>query len=165
MSGPHTEPTALEQFEARDAADERRNRAPAGIVKGDADKVLKLLDADTDHCKVRNEFFEGREQTNGELQFRKRVFMEILKGVNRNLLQHGVCIVRCIPESKGFGARFVGTDREQRDYCVDFGVGDEARLNAARMDSSDFVRENIGYLTDAILAKRAEYLRRGALKN
>lgn len=165
MSGPAAEPSAIEQFEQRDAADEQRNRAPAGIVKTDADTVLALLDADTDHCKVRNEFFEGREQTDAELQFRKRVFLEILKGVNRNLLEHGVCIVRCIPESKGFGARFLGVDRERRDYCIDFGVGDEARLNAARMDSSDFVRENIGYLTEAILEKRREYLRRGGLQN
>jgi hypothetical protein len=165
MSGPAEVPSPIEAFEQRDAADEMRNKAPAGIVKTDADTVLALLDADTDHCKVRNEFFEGREQSDGELKFRQRVFMEILKGVNRNLLERGVVMVRCIPESKGFGARFLGVDRERRDYSVDFGVGDEARLNAARMDSSEFVRENIGYITDAILAKRAEYLRRGNLKN
>jgi hypothetical protein len=137
--------------------------APAGHVKTDADHVWHLLEVEADNCAERNEYFEGRDLTEAEVQFRRRVFGLVAAGANRHLASQGVELVWLQPEARGFGCRFTGKDQQGRQYQVDYRFNDEVRINAARIDSSAFVRETIIDIVEAVLAKRAEYLRRGGL--
>jgi hypothetical protein len=143
--------------------------APAVAVKGYADRVLDVLYAEEDCVAERQEFFEGRRLTDRELQFRMHVGRTVLDEVNRRLLPHGVVLAACRPESMGFGFEFVGGDRRfaatggraGNEYRVKYGLADEVRLNAARLDSADLVREIIDDVHGAIVRRRQELRRAG----
>jgi hypothetical protein len=132
--------------------------APAGIVKVKGvddvlDKVYEALDAQA----FRNEFFEGRDLPPDEIRRRSELLTTITREVNIRL--NGRVRVRCsAPEVMGRGARFLGTDSEDRLYTVDFFYGAEDRMAHAPDDRESDVRETVGMIVEAILAKRAEYL-------
>lgn len=138
-------------------------QAPAGHVKGYEDTVLAIMEADTDHCKVRNEYFEGKALTPAEFEFRRRIFTTVSVNANEHLKPHGVQLVACMPEANGFGVRFLGIDDAPREYTIDYRYGDDIRLNPDRLDSTAFVKESITIVVEAVLKQRAEYLRRGGL--
>lgn len=132
--------------------------APAGIVKTKGvddvlDKVYEALDAQ----EFRNEFFEGRDLSGDEIRRRSELLTTITREVNIRL--NGRVRVRCsAPEVMGRGARFLGTDSEDRLYTVDFFYGAEDRMAHAPDDRESEVREVVGMIVEGILAKRAEYL-------
>jgi hypothetical protein len=132
--------------------------APVGIVKtpGVDDRLDKIYEA-LDAQEFRNEFFEGKELDAGEIKRRTELLKVIAREVNTRL-NGRVTLLGCWPELMGRGARFRGTDAKGRDYTIDFHIEAEARMSHARDDGEADVRETIGMITEAVLAKRAEYL-------
>lgn len=144
-------------------------QAPAVAVKGYADRVLDILYAEEDCVAERTEFFEGHRLSDRELMFRCHVGKTVMDEVNKRLLPHGVVLAGCQPEPMGFGYEFMGGDRlyatsggrAGNEYRVKYGLADDVRLNAARLDSADLVREMIQDVFSAIVQRRAEYRRAG----
>lgn len=132
--------------------------APVGIVKTPGvddrlDKVYEALDAQD----FRNEFLEGKVLDPGEVRRRSELLQTIANEVNKRL-DGRVKVLGCWPELMGRGARFRATDKQGRDYEIDFHVGAEDRMSHAPDDRERDVRETIGMIVEAVLGKRAEYL-------
>lgn len=137
--------------------------APAGHVKDHNDVVLGLLDAEQEHAPVRQEYFEGRPLSEPERQLRQFILKVVMREVSTRLTPHSVHILGCYPEEMGFGARFVGRDDQGRDYRIDYRWDDQHRLGLAAIDSTSFVREMVADICEAIVAEKANYLRRGGM--
>jgi hypothetical protein len=138
--------------------------APAGhVITPGVDDVLERIEQEEDFCRDRRAWFEGNELTRPELEYFQRIFTAVLKEANKHLLGHGVVLMGCSPSPKGFGAVFVGSDYENRRYDVTLGIPPEVRLSLEALGQESFVRELIGMVCEGVLAKRAEYLRRGGL--
>lgn len=134
--------------------------SPVGIVKTPGvddvlDKVYEALDAQ----EFRNEFFEGRPITEDEVRRRTGLLATITREVNLRL-NGRVRVHGAWPELAGRGARFRGTDNDGREYTIDFYIGAEDRMAHAPDDRESDVRETVGMIVEAVLAKRAEYLAR-----
>jgi hypothetical protein len=140
--------------------------APAGIVLTPGiDDVLERIEQEEDHCRDRRAWYEGETLSPAELGRFQTVFTAVLKEANKHLLGHGVVLMGCSPNPKGFGAVFVGSDYENRRYDVTLVIPPEVRLAKEALGQEAFVRELIGMVCEGVLEKRAEYLRRGGMKS
>jgi hypothetical protein len=138
--------------------------APAGIVRTQGiDDVLERVEQEEDFARDRREWHEGVTLNPGELAYFQTIFTAVLRETNRRLLSHGVVLTACGPNPKGFGAVFMGTDRENRKYDVTMVIPPEVRLAKEALGQEDFVRDLIGMVTDGVLQKRREYLARGGM--
>ena len=136
----------------------------AGVIKVlGVDDVLDAFAREENYIKDRQEMFEGRDQTPGELERWKRLFTEVQKEANKILNGHQVHLFACAPNPRGFGASFIGYDVEKRRYDVTLAIPMEERRNQEKAGRESFVRWMIGAIVEATLGKRQEYLRRGGL--
>lgn len=133
-----------------------------GIVKTPGiDDVLERVEQEEDFARDRREWLEGNELTPGELAYFQTVFTAVLREANKRLLEHGVVLTTCSPNPRGFGAVFLGLDRQSREYDVTLGIPPEVRIAKESLGQESFVRELIDMVTGAVLQKRREYLTRG----
>lgn len=138
--------------------------ATAGIVLTPGiDDVLDRIEQEADFAAARKEWFEGSQLSAGELAYFNTVFTAVLRETNKRLLTHGVVLGSCAPNPKGFGAVFMGRDREGREYDVTLGIPPEVRLAKEALGQESFVRDLIAMVTDGVLSKRREYLERGGM--
>jgi len=135
-----------------------------GIVRTPGiDDVLERIEQEEDFARDRRAWFEGSTLTPGELAYFQTIFQAVLTESNKRLLGHGVVLMGCSPSPKGFGAVFIGTDREDRRYDATLVIPPEVRLAKEALGQEHFVRELIDMVTSEVLRKRREYLDRGGL--
>lgn len=136
-----------------------------GIVRTPGiDDVLERVEQEEDFARDRREWHEGVSLTPGELAYFQTIFTAVLREANQRLLGHGVVLLACSPNPKGFGAVFIGTDREERRYEVTMAIPPEVRLAKEALGQERFVRELIDMVCDGVLQKRRKYLMRGGME-
>jgi hypothetical protein len=139
--------------------------APAAVIKTPGiDDVLERIEQEEDLARDRREWHEGVELKPGELAYFQTIFTAVLREANKRLLSHGVVLLACAPNPRGFGAVFMGTDREGREYDVTLKLPPEVRLAKEALGGEAFVRDLIGMVTEGVLEKRREYLARGGMQ-
>lgn len=138
--------------------------APAAVIKTPGiDDVLERIEQEEDFARDRREWHEGVELKPGELAYFQTIFTAVLRETNKRLLSHGVVLLACSPNPRGFGAVFIGRDGENREYDVTLKLPPEVRLAREALGEEHFVRSLIADVTEGVLAKRTEYLARGGM--
>lgn len=138
--------------------------APAGhIITPGIDDMLARIEQEEDFARDRREWYEGGTLSPGELAYFETIFRAVLLEANKRLYEHGVVLLACSPNPKGFGAVFVGVDRQDRRYDVTLGIPPEVRIAKEALGQERFVRDLIDMVTGGVLAKRREYLERGGM--
>jgi hypothetical protein len=133
--------------------------APAGIVKSpEVDGVLEQVELSLEAQDFRNRFLEGEELQRDETERRFRELKALASAVNIRLADLGVRIVGAQPENVGRGARFHGTDAQNREYVIDLHLDDEDRMRDRDFDAQLDGLDTVNLIERAVRARHAEYL-------
>ncbi|HVJ13842.1 MAG TPA: hypothetical protein VM686_00315 [Polyangiaceae bacterium] len=141
--------------------------APAGIVLTPGiDDVLERIEQEEDFARDRRALLDGVPLTPAELEEFRAIFTVVQREANRHLLSHGVVLGACGVNPRGFGAVFMGIDREGRSYDVTLGpIPPEVRLAKQALGQESFVRWMIDIVAGEVVAQKRRYLERGGLSS
>ena len=139
--------------------------APAGIVRTPGvDDVLERIEQEEDFARDRRALLDGVPLSPVELEEFRAIFSVVQREANRQLLSHGVVLGACGINPRGFGAVFMGIDREGRQYDVTLGpIPPEVRLSKQALGEEHFVRWMIDIDTGEVVTQKRRYLERGGM--
>lgn len=133
--------------------------APAGIVKTPGvDDVIENVEKALDGQEFRNRFLEGEELQRDETERRFHELKALGKAVTVRLADLGIHIIGAQPENVGRGARFHGTDKQNREYTIDLHLDDEDRMKSKDFDAQLDGLDTVNLMERAIRARHAQYL-------
>ena len=137
----------------------------AGIVRTPGiDDVLERIEQEEDFARDRRAVLDGVQLSPVEFEEAKAIFTVVQRETNRHLLSHGVVLGAMGVNPRGFGAVFMGLDREGREYDVTLGpIPAEVRLSMRALGEEHFVRGLIDMVTSEVVAQKRRYLERGGL--